>query len=145
MFFAMGHRKGVLNARTLSRELRKYVRQKICLQVELFKKQAIEVDIIITNAFESGKPAPTLITADMISSMKSGAVTVDLAAESGGNIETTVTGDVFTTANGVSCIGYTNMAGRNGEKASELYSTNLSKFLLSMGPSTGALLPDFEG
>ena len=103
--------------------------------------QAGAVDIIITNALVPGKAAPKLITADMISSMKAGAVTIDLAAEAGGNIETTVTDSVFVTANDVSCIGYTNLPARNGEGGSTLYSTNISTFLLSMGPHTGALLP----
>jgi H+-translocating NAD(P) transhydrogenase len=103
----------------------------------LFKKQAEEVDIIISTALIPGKPAPRLITKDMIDVMKSGSVTVDLAAEAGGNIETTVKDEVIVTDNGVTCIGYTNLPSRMGSQASSLYSNNISKFLLSMGPFTG--------
>ena len=105
----------------------------------LFRQQAEEVDIIISTALIPGKPAPRLITRDMIGVMKSGSVTVDLAAEAGGNIETTVKDEVIVTDNGVTCIGYTNLPSRMGAQASSLYSNNISKFLLSMGPFTGAL------
>jgi NAD(P) transhydrogenase len=72
----------------------------------------------------------------MVSKMKSGSVTVDLAAESGGNIETTVKDEKFITDNGVTCIGYTDLASRLPTTSSTLYSNNISKFLLSMGPQT---------
>lgn len=68
--------------------------------------------------------------------MKSGSVTVDLAAESGGNIETTVKDQKFITDNGVTCLGYTDLASRLPTTSSSLYSNNISKFLLSMGPQT---------
>lgn len=109
--------------------------------MELFKQKAQEIDIIITAALASGKPAPKLITKEVINVMKSGAVTVDLAAETGGNIETTVTDDVFVTGNGVSCIGYTDLPARMGAQGSSAFSDNISNFLLSMGPHTGVLLP----
>ena len=65
----------------------------------LFRKQAKDVDIIITTALIPGKKAPRLILKDMIDSMKPGSVTVDLAAEAGGNVETTVKDEVFVTEN----------------------------------------------
>lgn len=65
----------------------------------LFRKQAKDVDIIITTALIPGKKAPLLILKDMIESMKPGSVTVDLAAEAGGNVETTVKDEVFVTDN----------------------------------------------
>lgn len=65
----------------------------------LFRKQAKDVDIIITTALIPGKKAPLLILRDMIDSMKPGSVTVDLAAEAGGNVETTVKDEVFVTDN----------------------------------------------
>ena len=65
----------------------------------LFRKQAKDVDIIITTALIPGKKAPSLILKDMIESMKPGSVTVDLAAEAGGNVETTVKDEVFVTEN----------------------------------------------
>lgn len=104
----------------------------------LFRAQAKEVDIIITTALIPGKKAPVLIKKDMIESMRSGSVTVDLAAEMGGNVETTVPGEVIKTANGVTCIGHTDLPSRLAAQASTLYSNNISKFLLSMGPFTGA-------
>ena len=65
----------------------------------LFKQQAREVDIIISTALVPGKKAPLLITKDIVDVMKPGSVTVDLAAESGGNIETTRKDEVFVTEN----------------------------------------------
>ncbi|EFN59205.1 hypothetical protein CHLNCDRAFT_138139 [Chlorella variabilis] len=102
----------------------------------LFREQAGEVDIIITTALIPGKRAPLLITRDMVESMKPGSVTVDLAAEQGGNIETTVAGQVAKHG-GVTCIGYTDMPSRLPAQSSTLFSNNISKFLLSMGPFTG--------
>lgn len=110
-------------------------------QMALFKKQAQDVDIIISTALVPGKPAPLLITKEMVSLMKPGSVTVDLAAEMGGNIETTVRNQVVKTDNGVTCIGYTDLPSRLATQASTLYSNNISKFLLSMGPFTGVAPP----
>ena len=104
----------------------------------LFKKQAQDVDIIISTALIPGKKAPLLITKEMVSLMKPGSVTVDLAAEMGGNVETTEPGKVIKTENGVTCVGYTDLPSRLATQSSTLYSNNISKFLLSMGPFTGA-------
>lgn len=109
------------------------------VQMALFRQQAKDVDIIISTALIPGKKAPLLITNEMVHSMRPGSVTVDLAAEMGGNIETTSPGEVITTENGVTCIGFTDMPSRLATQASTLYSNNISKFLLSMGPFTGAL------
>lgn len=76
-------------------------------EMALFAAQAKEVDIIVTTALIPGKPAPKLITREMVDSMKSGSVVVDLASQNGGNCEYTVPGEVVTTANGVKIIGYT--------------------------------------
>jgi H+-translocating NAD(P) transhydrogenase len=103
----------------------------------LFKQQAKDVDIIISTALIPGKKAPLLITKEMIALMKPGSVTVDLAAEAGGNIETTQKDQVIKTPNGVTCIGYTDLPSRLATQSSTLYSNNISKFLLSMGPFTG--------
>ena len=64
-------------------------------EMELFAKQAKEVDIIITTALIPGKPAPKLITKEMVESMKQGSVIVDLAAETGGNCEVTKSGENY--------------------------------------------------
>jgi NAD(P) transhydrogenase subunit alpha len=90
----------------------------------LFAKQAKEVDIIITTALIPGKPAPKLITADMVRSMKSGSVIVDMASEQGGNCELTEPGKVVV-KHGVIIIGYADLPSRLPTQASTLYSTNL--------------------
>ena len=99
-------------------------------------KQCEEVDIVITTANIPGRKAPLMITKEMVARMKSGSVTVDLAAESGGNIGTTVADEKFVTENRVTCLGYTDLASRLPTTSSSLYSNNISKFLLSMGPQT---------
>jgi len=93
-------------------------------QRETFAKQAKDVDIIITTALIPGKPAPKLITAEMVKSMRPGSVIVDLAAEQGGNCELTVPGEVVV-REGVTIIGYTDLPSRLSKQASTLYSTNL--------------------
>ncbi|MFP1452070.1 hypothetical protein ACLB1N_09400 [Escherichia coli] len=75
-------------------------------EMELFAAQAKEVDMSLTTALIPGKPAPKLITREMVDSMKAGSVIVDLAAQNGGNCEYTVPGEIFTTENGVKVIGY---------------------------------------
>ncbi len=93
-------------------------------QRETFAKQAKEVDIIITTALIPGKPAPKLITAEMVRSMKPGSVIVDMAAEQGGNCELTEPGKVVV-KNGVIIIGYTDLPSRLATQSSTLYATNL--------------------
>ncbi len=93
-------------------------------QRETFAKQARDVDIIITTALIPGKPAPKLITAEMVKSMRPGSVIVDLAAEQGGNCEFTVPGEVVV-RDGVTIIGYTDLPSRLSKQASTLYATNL--------------------
>ena len=93
-------------------------------QRETFAKQAKEVDIIITTALIPGKPAPKLITAEMVQSMKPGSVIVDMAAEQGGNCELTEPGQVVV-KHGVTIIGYTDLPSRLARQSSTLYSNNL--------------------
>ena len=93
-------------------------------QRETFAKQAKDVDIIITTALIPGKPAPKLITADMVRSMKPGSVIVDMAAEQGGNCELTEPGKIVM-QHGVIIIGYTDLPSRLATQASTLYATNL--------------------
>ena len=87
-------------------------------------QQAKEVDIIITTALIPGKPAPRLITAEMVQSMKPGSVIVDMAAEQGGNCELTVPGEAVV-RHGVTIVGYTDLVSRLAKQASTLYSNNL--------------------
>ena len=100
-------------------------------QREVFAQQAKDVDIIITTALIPGKPAPKLITADMVKSMRQGSVIVDLAAEQGGNCELTVPDEVVV-RHGVTIIGYKDLASRLSKQASTLYATNLFRLMEDM-------------
>jgi NAD(P) transhydrogenase subunit alpha len=93
-------------------------------QREMYARQAREVDIIITTALIPGKPAPKLITADMVRSMKPGSVIVDMAAEQGGNCELTEPGRAVV-KHGVTIVGYTDLVSRLAKQSSTLYATNL--------------------
>ncbi len=112
---------------------------------ELYAEQAKDVDIIITTALIPGRPAPKLITQDMVDSMKAGSVIVDLAAANGGNCEYTEADKVITTANGVKVVGYTDMVGRLPTQSSQLYGTNLVNLLkLLCKEKDGNIDIDFE-
>jgi H+-translocating NAD(P) transhydrogenase len=102
----------------------------------MLTKQCEDVDIVITTALIPGRQAPIMVTKEMVARMKSGSVTVDLAAETGGNIETTERDQKIVTANGVTCLGYTDLPSRLPTTSSSLYANNISKFLLSIGPQT---------
>ncbi|CAE7152627.1 unnamed protein product, partial [Rhizoctonia solani] len=111
-------------AKTMSKEF-------IEAEMALFMEQCKEVDIIITTALIPGKPAPKLITKEMVNAMKQGSVIVDLAAENGGNCELTRPGEIYTHA-GVNIIGYTDLPSRLARQSSNLYSNNITKFLLTL-------------
>jgi NAD(P) transhydrogenase subunit alpha len=114
-------------------------------EAELYAEQAREVDIIITTALIPGRPAPRIITAEMVASMRPGSVIVDMAAQNGGNVEGTVKDQAVTTANGVTIIGYTDLAGRLPAQASQLYGTNLVNLLKLMTPEKdGRLVLDLD-
>jgi len=93
-------------------------------QRAMYAQQAKDADIIITTALIPGKPAPKLITAEMVQTMKPGSVIVDMAAEQGGNCELTVPGEAVV-RHGVTIVGYTDLASRLAKQASTLYATNL--------------------
>jgi NAD(P) transhydrogenase subunit alpha len=93
-------------------------------QRAMYAQQAKDADIIVTTALIPGKPAPKLITADMVRSMKPGSVIVDMAAEQGGNCELTEPGQAVV-KHGVTIIGYTDLASRLAKQSSTLYATNL--------------------
>ena len=113
-------------------------------QREMYAKQAADVDIIITTALIPGKPAPKLITADMVKSMKPGSVIVDLAAEQGGNCELTEPGEVVV-KHGVTIVGYTDLPSRLSRQSSTLYATNLLRIVEDMTPEKdGNIVVDFE-
>ena len=93
-------------------------------QREMYAKQAREVDIIITTALIPGRPAPKLITADMVKSMKPGSVIVDMSAEQCGNCELTEPGQAVV-KHGVTIVGYTDLVSRLSKQSSTLYASNL--------------------
>ncbi|WP_328349904.1 Re/Si-specific NAD(P)(+) transhydrogenase subunit alpha [Mycobacterium sp. NBC_00419] len=114
-------------------------------EAQLYADQSKDVDIIITTALIPGRPAPRIITADMVASMKSGSVIVDMAAANGGNVEGTVKDQAVLTNNGVTIIGYTDLVGRLPTQASQLYGTNLVNLLKLLTPEKdGTLVLDFD-
>jgi NAD(P) transhydrogenase subunit alpha len=114
-------------------------------EAALYAELAADVDIIITTALIPGRPAPRIITADMVAAMKPGSVLVDMAAANGGNVEGTVKDQAVVTDHGVTIIGYTDLAGRLPATASQLYGTNLVNLLKLLTPEKdGQLTLDFS-
>lgn len=107
--------------------------QFIAAEMALFAAQSREVDIIITTALIPGKPAPKLITADMVATMKNGSVIVDLAAEQGGNCELTEI-DAVVKKHGVSIIGYTDLPARMAAQSSQMYAANIRHLITELTP-----------
>lgn len=102
-----------------------YQAKQAALTGEHIRKQ----DIVITTALIPGRAAPVLVSAEQVASMKPGSVLIDLAVEAGGNVAGAKAGEVVTTANGVSIVGYTNLPGRIAADASALYARNLAAFV----------------
>ena len=111
----------------------------------LYAKQAVEADIIITTALIPGRPAPRLITEEMVASMRPGSVIVDMAAAQGGNVAGSVPDQIVVSGNGVSIIGYTDLPRRLPAQASQFYGTNLVSLLKMLTPGTdGQLVLDLD-
>ena len=113
----------------------------IAKEMELFRTQAVEVDIVITTALIPGRPAPQLWPAEMVNLMKPGSVIIDLAAEQGGNCELTQPDAVVQTKNGVKIIGYTDFPSRMAAQASSLYATNIRHLLEDLTPKKAKKTP----
>ena len=112
---------------------------------EIYTEQAADVDIVITTALIPGRPAPELLTAAQVASMRPGSVIVDMAAAQGGNVAGTVAGEVIRTENGVTIIGYTDLAGRLPAQASQLYGTNVLNLMKLLTPGKdGRVVLDFD-
>ncbi|MEP6630625.1 MAG: Re/Si-specific NAD(P)(+) transhydrogenase subunit alpha [Lapillicoccus sp.] len=112
---------------------------------ELYAAQARDVDIIITTALIPGRPAPRLITAEMVATMRPGSVIVDMAAANGGNCELSVADELVVSPNGVKVIGYTDLPGRLPTQASQLFATNLVNLLKLLTPAKdGVPVLDFS-
>ncbi|MET0763808.1 MAG: Re/Si-specific NAD(P)(+) transhydrogenase subunit alpha [Blastococcus sp.] len=111
----------------------------------MYAEQVPDVDIVITTALIPGRPAPRLITEEMVASMASGSVIVDMAAAQGGNVAGSVADEIVLTPNGVSIIGYTDLPGRLPAQASQLYGTNLVSLMKLLTPEKdGTLVLDFD-
>jgi H+-translocating NAD(P) transhydrogenase subunit alpha len=100
-------------------------------QQELVARTVADSDVVITTALIPGRPAPKLVSAEMVKSMKPGSVLVDLAVERGGNVEGARAGEVADVG-GIKIVGYTNVAGRVAQSASSLYARNLFNFVETM-------------
>jgi len=108
-------------------------------EMALFAAQAKEIDIIVTTALIPGKPAPKLITRQMVESMRPGSVIVDMAAEQGGNCELTKPGEAVV-EHGVTIVGYTDLPSRMATQSSQLYATNVRHLLTDLTPQKDGTL-----
>ena len=113
-------------------------------QAELLSSHIAKQDIVITTALIPGRPAPRLVSAAQVASMKAGSVIVDLAIEQGGNVEGAKLGEAAVTKNGVTILGIPNLPGRIAADASALYARNLMAFAGLFLTKEGAFAPDFE-
>jgi NAD(P) transhydrogenase subunit alpha len=113
-------------------------------QSELISGHIGKQDIVITTALIPGRPAPRLVTAAQVASMKAGSVLVDLAVEQGGNVEGAKVGETVETDNGAKILGIANMPGRVAADASALFARNLLAFSGLLLDKDGALAPDRE-
>ncbi|WP_299930687.1 Re/Si-specific NAD(P)(+) transhydrogenase subunit alpha [uncultured Nocardioides sp.] len=106
----------------------------------MYDEEARAADIVITTALIPGRPAPQLITAETVAAMRPGSVIVDMAAANGGNVAATVTDERVVTANGVTVLGYTDLAGRLAAQTSQLYGTNVVNLLTLLTPEKDGVL-----
>lgn len=123
-------------ARELTAEEREQQQRALAEQLKGF-------DAVVTTAAVPGRKAPRIISADMVAGMKPGAVIVDIAAETGGNVEGSEAGRTVVSANGVSLIGTTNLPSSAPVHASEMYARNLYNFL-ELSLKDGALTLDWD-
>jgi NAD(P) transhydrogenase subunit alpha len=112
-------------------------------QAELVSSHIAKQDIVITTALIPGRPAPVLVTAAQVASMKPGSVLIDLAVEQGGNVEGAKPDQTVDTANGAKILGFTNLPGRVATDASALYARNLVA-IAALLVKEGALAPDWD-
>jgi len=106
----------------------------------MYDEEARAADIVITTALIPGRPAPQLITAETVAAMRPGSVVVDMAAANGGNVAATVKDERVVTANGVTVLGYTDLAGRLAAQTSQLYGTNVVNLLKLLTPGKDGVL-----
>ncbi len=128
---------------------REMTEERAAKQRELLTPYIAAADVLITTAAVPGRPAPRLVTEEMVAAMKSGSVIVDLASETGGNVAGSVAGEIVTTANGVKMWGGKDVPSQLPYHASMLFSRNVVNLLLLMtksvdGKPTGDVIPDFS-
>ncbi len=112
---------------------------------QMYADAVKDVDIIVTTALIPGRPAPRIITGEMVASMRAGSVIVDMAASNGGNVEGSAPDQLVVTANGVKIIGYTDLPGRLPTQASQLYGTNVVNLLKLLTPGKdGEVVLDWD-
>ncbi|SFI85385.1 NAD(P) transhydrogenase subunit alpha [Caulobacter sp. UNC279MFTsu5.1] len=132
------------NAQTAGGYAKEMSKEYQAKQAELVSSHIAKQDIVITTALIPGRPAPKLVNAAQVASMKPGSVLVDLAIEAGGNVEGGKLGEVAVTANGVKILGIPNLPGRVATDASALYARNLFALSSLFLNKEGAFAPDFE-
>jgi NAD(P) transhydrogenase subunit alpha len=132
------------NAQTAGGYAKEMSKEYQAKQAELVSSHIAKQDIVITTALIPGRPAPKLVNAAQVASMKPGSVLVDLAIEAGGNVEGGKLGEVAVTANGAKILGIPNLPGRVATDASALYARNLFALSGLFLNKEGAFAPDFE-
>jgi NAD(P) transhydrogenase subunit alpha len=132
------------NAQTAGGYAKEMSKEYQAKQAELVSSHIAKQDIVITTALIPGRPAPKLVSAEQVASMKPGSVIVDLAIEAGGNVVGAKLGEAAVTANGVKILGIPNLPGRIATDASALYARNLFALSSLFLNKEGAFAPDFE-
>jgi len=132
------------NAQTAGGYAKEMSKEYLAKQAELTSSHIAKQDIVITTALIPGRPAPRLVSAAQVASMRPGSVIVDLAIEQGGNVQGAKLGEVALTKNGVKILGVPNLPGRIATDASALYARNLLAFAGLFLDKDGAFAPDYE-
>jgi NAD(P) transhydrogenase subunit alpha len=132
------------NAQTAGGYAKEMSKEYQAKQAELVSSHIAKQDIVITTALIPGRPAPKLVSAEQVASMRPGSVIVDLAIEAGGNVAGAKLGEAAVTANGVKILGIPNLPGRIATDASALYARNLFALSSLFLNKEGAFAPDFE-
>ncbi|MGZ6038446.1 MAG: Re/Si-specific NAD(P)(+) transhydrogenase subunit alpha [Phenylobacterium sp.] len=132
------------NAQTAGGYAKEMSKEYQAKQAELTSSHIAKQDMVITTALIPGRPAPKLVSAAQVASMRPGSVIVDLAIEQGGNVEGAKLGEVVTTKNGVKILGVANLPGRIAADASALYARNLFAFAGLFLDKEGKFAPDYE-
>ncbi|WP_354071753.1 Re/Si-specific NAD(P)(+) transhydrogenase subunit alpha [Caulobacter sp. 1776] len=132
------------NAQTAGGYAKEMSKEYQAKQAELVSSHIAKQDIVITTALIPGRPAPKLVSAAQVASMRAGSILVDLAIEQGGNVEGAKLNETVVTANGVKILGHANLPGRIATDASALYARNLVALATLFTTKEGAFAPNFE-